>query len=57
VGTILIVVVVVLLLGGGGGYYADHRYGGAGLGGALGLGVLVVALLWLVGGFGCIGRA
>jgi hypothetical protein len=36
-GTILIIVVLILLLGGGGGYYGYRRYGGAGLGGVLGL--------------------
>jgi hypothetical protein len=36
-GTILIIVVLILLLGGGGGYYGYNRYGGAGLGGVVGL--------------------
>ena len=35
--TILITLLVLLLVGGGGGYYANGRYGGAGLGGVLGL--------------------
>ena len=35
--TILIIVLVLVLLGGGGGYYGYRSYGGAGLGGALGL--------------------
>ena len=35
--TILIIIVLLLLFGGGGGYYAHGRYGGAGLGGVLGL--------------------
>ncbi len=39
--TILIIVVVILLLGGGGGYYGYNRYGGTGLGGALGLVILI----------------
>ena len=49
-GTILIIVVLILLLGGGGGYYGYNRYGGSGLGGALGR-VLIVRLgVWLLGG-------
>jgi hypothetical protein len=39
--TVLIIVLVILLLGGGGGYYGYNRYGGAGLGGALGT-VLII---------------
>jgi hypothetical protein len=35
---------LILLLGGGGGYYAHGRYGGAGLGGVLGLVVLVLGM-------------
>jgi hypothetical protein len=50
-GTLLIIVVVILLLGGGGGYYGYNRYGGSGLGGALGLVVIVLLALWLFGGF------
>ena len=45
--TILIIVLLILLLGGGGGYYGYNRYGGAGLGGALGL-VLIILLVLLV---------
>ena len=48
-GTILIIVVVILLLGGGGGYYGYRRYGGAGLGGTLGLVLLIFLVLWLFG--------
>ncbi|SEE16864.1 Protein of unknown function [Rhizobiales bacterium GAS188] len=48
-GTILLIVVLVLLLGGGG-YYGHTRYGGAGLGGVLGLVLVVCLVLWLVGG-------
>jgi hypothetical protein len=48
--TILIIVVLVLLLGGGGGYYGYNRYGGSGLGGALGLVLLVLVAVWLLGG-------
>ena len=48
-GTILLIVLLVLLLGGGGGYYAHGLYGGAGLGGVLGLVLIVAAVLWLVG--------
>ena len=47
---ILIIVIVVLLLGGGGGYYAHRNYGGAGLGGVLGLVLIVILALWLFGG-------
>jgi len=49
-GTILIIVVIILLLGGGGGYYGYNRYGGAGLGGALGLVLIILLVLWLFGG-------
>jgi hypothetical protein len=49
-GTILIIVLVVLLLGGGGGYYGYNRYGGSGLGVALGLVVIVLLALWFFGG-------
>ncbi len=47
--TILIIIVVLLLLGGGGGYYGYNRYGGAGLGGVLGLFILVLVVLWFMG--------
>ena len=43
-GTILIIVLLIVLLGGGGGYYGYNRYGGSGLGGALGL-VLIVLIV------------
>lgn len=46
--TILIVILLIVLLGGGGGYYAHGRYGGAGLGGVLGLVLVVVLALWLL---------
>lgn len=49
-GTILIIVLVVLLLGGGGGYYGYNRYGGTGLGGALGLVLVVFLVVWFFGG-------
>jgi len=48
-GVILIIVLVVLLLGGGGGYYGYRRYGGSGLGGALGLVLVIVLALWFFG--------
>jgi hypothetical protein len=48
-GTILIIVLLILLLGGGG-YYGHSMYGGAGLGGILGLVLLVVVMFWVVGG-------
>ena len=41
--TILILVLLILLLGGGG-YYGQSIYGGAGLGGVLGLVLLVVVV-------------
>jgi hypothetical protein len=50
--TILIIVILVLLFGGGGGYYAHGRYGGAGLGGVLGLILVVFVVLWFVGALG-----
>ena len=49
--TILVIVLLIILLGGGGGYYAHGRYGGAGLGGVLGLVLVVLVVLWLVGVF------
>jgi hypothetical protein len=49
-GTILIIVLLVLLLGGGGGYYGYSRYGGPGIGGALGLVLIIVLGLWFFGG-------
>ena len=49
--TILIIVLLILLLGGGGGYYGYNRYGGAGLGGALGFLLLVFVVLWFAGIF------
>lgn len=47
--TILIVILLILLLGGGGGYFGYKRFGGAGLGGALGTVLIVIVVLWLVG--------
>src|ERR1039457_1023335 len=62
--TILIIVLLILLLGGGGGYYGYNRYGGAGLGGALGLVLIILLVLWFFGGLriqgscsGCVRRA
>ena len=49
--TILIILVLIFLFGGGG-YYARGRYGGSGLGSVLGLFLVVVVVLWLVGGLG-----
>ena len=49
--TILLIILIIVLLGGGGGYYAHGRYGGAGLGGVLGLVLVVLVVLWLVGAF------
>ena len=50
-GTILIIILVIVLLGGGGGYYGYNRYGNNGLGGAVGLVIVVLLVLWLVGAF------
>ena len=50
--TILVIVLLVLLFGGGGGYYGYGLYGGAGLGGALGFVLLIVAVLWFFGVLG-----
>ena len=49
-GTILIIILLILLLGGGGGYYGYNRYGGSGLGGALCLVLIILFVVWLVGG-------
>jgi Protein of unknown function (DUF3309) len=49
--TILIILVLILLLGGGG-YYGHSKYGGAGLGGVLGVVLLMAVVVWLVGGLG-----
>jgi hypothetical protein len=46
--TILIIVLLILLLGGGG-YYGHSMYGGAGLGGVLGLVLTIAVVVWLVG--------
>jgi uncharacterized protein DUF3309 len=48
-GTLLIIVLLIVLLGGGGGYYGYNRYGGRGVGGALGLVLIILLVLWLVG--------
>lgn len=48
--TILVIVLLIVLLGGGGGYYGYRTYGGAGLGGALGLVLVVLLVVWLAGG-------
>ncbi len=50
--TILIIILLILLLGGGGGYYGYNRYGGTGLGGALVLVLIVLAVLWFLGMIG-----
>ena len=55
--TILLIILIIVLLGGGGGYYAHGRYGGAGLGGVLGLVLIILIVLWLVGALTRHGRA
>ena len=47
---LLIVLLVLILFGGGGGYYAHRSYGGAGLGGVLGVVLIVFLVLFLFGG-------
>jgi len=46
---LLIIIVLVALFGGGGGYYGYRRWGVPGFGGALGLVLAVVIVLWLLG--------
>lgn len=46
---ILIIILVLLLFGGGGGYYGYSTYGGAGLGGVLGLVLIIFLVLWFAG--------
>ena len=41
---------MLILLLGGGGYYGYNAWGGPGLGGVLGLVLVIVLVLWLVGG-------
>ena len=50
--TLLIIILLIILFGGGGGYYAHRSWGGRGLGGVLGLVLLIIVVLWLVGGLG-----
>jgi hypothetical protein len=45
--TLLIVVLLVLLLTG---FFGHRRYGSRGLGGALGLVLIIVLIVWLAGG-------
>ena len=47
--TILLVIILILVFGGGGGYYAHGRYGGAGLGGVLGIVLIALVVWWLLG--------
>jgi hypothetical protein len=49
ISTILLIIILSLIFGGGGGYYAHSYYGGAGLGGVLGIVLIVCVVLWLVG--------
>jgi preprotein translocase subunit SecG len=46
---LLIIILVLLLLGGGGGYFGYNQFGGAGLGGALVLMLIIFAVLWFTG--------
>jgi len=48
----ILVILVLIFLFGGGGYYAHDRLGGTRLGSVLGLLLVVVVVLWLVGGLG-----
>jgi hypothetical protein len=50
--SLILIIVVLLLLFGGGGYYGYNRYGGAGLGGVLGLVLTILVILWLFGALG-----
>jgi hypothetical protein len=45
--TLLIVVLLVLLLTG---FFGHRRYGGRGVGGALGLVLIIFLIVWLAGG-------
>jgi hypothetical protein len=47
---LLIIVLVIVLLGGGGGYYGYRTWGGPGLGGVLGLVLVILLILYLMGG-------
>ncbi len=47
--SILLILVLLLLFGGGGGYYGYSQFGGPGLGGALGLLLIILLVLWLFG--------
>jgi hypothetical protein len=49
-GLLLLIVVLFVIFGGGGGYYAHSRYGGAGLGGVFGTVLIILLVIWLVGG-------
>lgn len=48
--TLIIILLVILLFGGG--FYGHRSYGTAGLGGALGLVLAIVIVLWLLGALG-----
>lgn len=45
----ILIIILVLLLLGGGGYYGYNSFGGAGLGGALGLVLIIMLVLWFAG--------
>ena len=48
--TIVIILLIVVLFGGGGGYYGYRRYGGSGVGGALGLVLAILLVACFFGG-------
>ncbi len=48
---LILIILLLLLFGGGGGYYGYNHYGASGLGGALGLVLIILAVLWFAGLF------
>ena len=48
---LILIVVLLLLFGGGGGYYGHSRWGGKGSAGiGIGTVLLIVLLVWMLGG-------